>query len=59
MCSVQASEELLKEHYSALRDRPFYGRLVKYMSSGPIVAMVSAAKEQGQSARCVPAGTVE
>ncbi|NXS04115.1 NDK3 kinase, partial [Oxylabes madagascariensis] len=39
---LQASEELLKEHYIALRDRPFYGRLVKYMSSGPIVAMVSA-----------------
>ncbi|KAM7007420.1 nucleoside diphosphate kinase 3 [Passerculus sandwichensis] len=37
---LQAPEELLKEHYSALRDRPFYGRLVKYMSSGPIVAMV-------------------
>uniref|UniRef100_A0A8C9EZZ8 Nucleoside diphosphate kinase n=1 Tax=Pavo cristatus TaxID=9049 RepID=A0A8C9EZZ8_PAVCR len=37
---LQASEELLKEHYIALRDRPFYGRLVKYMSSGPVVAMV-------------------
>ncbi|XP_040430439.1 nucleoside diphosphate kinase 3 isoform X1 [Cygnus olor] len=37
---LQASEELLKEHYVALRDRPFYGRLVKYMSSGPVVAMV-------------------
>ncbi|XP_027745441.1 nucleoside diphosphate kinase 3 [Empidonax traillii] len=36
----QASEELLREHYVALRDRPFYGRLVKYMSSGPVVAMV-------------------
>lgn len=53
---MQASEELLKEHYIALRDRPFYGRLVKYMSSGPIVAMVSAGqgpwtKERGQSAR--------
>lgn len=42
MCCVQASEELLKEHYIDLRDRPFYGRLVKYMSSGPVVAMVSA-----------------
>lgn len=56
MCSVQASEELLKEHYISLRDRPFYSRLVKYMSSGPIVAMVSAGqgpctKGQGQSAR--------
>ncbi|NP_001269159.2 nucleoside diphosphate kinase 3 precursor [Gallus gallus] len=37
---LQASEELLKEHYIALQDRPFYGRLVKYMSSGPVVAMV-------------------
>ncbi|XP_067162089.1 nucleoside diphosphate kinase 3 [Apteryx mantelli] len=37
---VQASEELLREHYVALRDRPFYGQLVKYMSSGPVVAMV-------------------
>ncbi|NXV71335.1 NDK3 kinase, partial [Atlantisia rogersi] len=39
---VQASEELLKEHYIALRDRAFYSHLVKYMSSGPVVAMVSA-----------------
>ncbi|XP_004627946.1 nucleoside diphosphate kinase 3 isoform X1 [Octodon degus] len=37
---VQASEELLREHYADLRGRPFYGRLVKYMSSGPVVAMV-------------------
>ncbi|KAK4813714.1 hypothetical protein QYF61_020921 [Mycteria americana] len=37
---LEASEELLKEHYIALRDRPFYSRLVKYMSSGPVVAMV-------------------
>ncbi|XP_073916594.1 nucleoside diphosphate kinase 3 [Castor canadensis] len=37
---VQASEELLREHYAELRGRPFYSRLVKYMSSGPVVAMV-------------------
>ncbi|NXU75992.1 NDK3 kinase, partial [Oreotrochilus melanogaster] len=36
----QASEELLREHYIALQDRPFYSRLVQYMSSGPVVAMV-------------------
>uniref|UniRef100_A0A8C0FJ98 Nucleoside diphosphate kinase n=1 Tax=Bubo bubo TaxID=30461 RepID=A0A8C0FJ98_BUBBB len=42
LCALctQASEELLREHYIALRDRPFYSRLVKYMSSGPVVAMV-------------------
>lgn len=46
LCALcaQASEELLKEHYIALRDRPFYSRLVKYMSSGPVVAMVSAGR---------------
>ncbi|XP_044289713.1 nucleoside diphosphate kinase 3 isoform X2 [Varanus komodoensis] len=37
---MQASEDLLKEHYSALSQRPFYNRLVKYMSSGPVVAML-------------------
>lgn len=38
----QASEELLREHYAELHERPFYNRLVKYMGSGPVVAMVSA-----------------
>ncbi|XP_004705852.1 nucleoside diphosphate kinase 3 isoform X1 [Echinops telfairi] len=37
---VQASEDLLREHYTDLRTRPFYGRLVHYMGSGPVVAMV-------------------
>ncbi|XP_022372296.1 nucleoside diphosphate kinase 3 [Mustela nigripes] len=37
---VQASDELLREHYAELRERPFFGRLVDYMGSGPVVAMV-------------------
>ncbi|KAJ8345406.1 hypothetical protein SKAU_G00295990 [Synaphobranchus kaupii] len=37
---LQASEELLKEHYIDLKDRPFYAGLVQYMKSGPVVAMV-------------------
>ncbi|XP_061079836.1 nucleoside diphosphate kinase B [Conger conger] len=37
---VQASEELLKEHYTDLKALPFYPGLVKYMNSGPVVAMV-------------------
>ncbi|XP_012866716.1 PREDICTED: nucleoside diphosphate kinase 3 [Dipodomys ordii] len=36
----QASEELLREHYAELRGRPFFGRLLDYMRSGPVVAMV-------------------
>lgn len=37
---MQASEELLKQHYIDLKDRPFYAGLVQYMKSGPVVAMV-------------------
>ncbi|XP_043084941.1 nucleoside diphosphate kinase 3 isoform X1 [Puntigrus tetrazona] len=37
---LQASEEQLREHYRDLREKPFYSGLVRYMSSGPIVAMV-------------------
>uniref|UniRef100_A0A8D2AK46 Nucleoside diphosphate kinase n=1 Tax=Sus scrofa TaxID=9823 RepID=A0A8D2AK46_PIG len=35
-----ASEDLLKEHYIDLKDRPFFAGLVTYMHSGPVVAMV-------------------
>ncbi|ELW62254.1 nucleoside diphosphate kinase A [Tupaia chinensis] len=37
---MHASEDLLKEHYIDLKDRPFFAGLVKYMHSGPVVAMV-------------------
>ncbi|KAF4100033.1 nucleoside diphosphate kinase B isoform X1 [Onychostoma macrolepis] len=37
---LQASEDLLKQHYIDLKDRPFYPGLVKYMGSGPVAAMV-------------------
>lgn len=39
---TQASEDLLREHYIDLKDRPFYDGLVQYMHSGPVVAMVSS-----------------
>ncbi|CAD7688842.1 unnamed protein product [Nyctereutes procyonoides] len=37
---IQASEDLLKEHYIDLKDRPLFAGLVKYMQSGPLVATV-------------------
>ncbi|XP_008328330.1 nucleoside diphosphate kinase 3 isoform X2 [Cynoglossus semilaevis] len=37
---IQASEDLLREHYAELRARPFFTGLIQYMNSGPIVAMV-------------------
>ncbi|XP_029912996.1 nucleoside diphosphate kinase 3 isoform X2 [Myripristis murdjan] len=37
---VQASEDLLREHYWDLRGKPFFNGLISHMSSGPVVAMV-------------------
>lgn len=48
---MQASESLLKEHYWDLRSRPFFGELISYMSSGPVVAMVWEGLEVVKTAR--------
>ncbi|KAK9530818.1 hypothetical protein VZT92_012298 [Zoarces viviparus] len=40
MKMLHASKEHLTEHYIDLKDRPFFPTLIKYMSSGPVVAMV-------------------
>lgn len=37
---MKASEELLKEHYAELSTKSFFGGLVKFMGSGPVVPMV-------------------
>ncbi|XP_078017859.1 nucleoside diphosphate kinase, mitochondrial isoform X2 [Epinephelus lanceolatus] len=37
---LQVSEDLLSQHYTHLRTKPFYPRLVEYMTSGPVVVMV-------------------
>lgn len=40
MLLPQASSDLLNKHYADLSERPFFPGLIKYMSSGPVVAMV-------------------
>lgn len=37
---MQMSNELASEHYGVHKERPFYGSLIEYITSGPIVAMV-------------------
>ena len=34
------SKELAQNHYGVHRERPFFGDLVEFISSGPVVAMV-------------------
>ena len=37
---IQPSEELLRKHYGDLSEKAFFPKLIKYMLSGPVVAMV-------------------
>ena len=39
-CEVWVSEELAKGFYAVHKERPFYGDLVKFMTSGPVVVSV-------------------
>lgn len=38
--SVIASFCWIQEHYGELKEKPFYGKLVQYIVSGPVVCMV-------------------
>lgn len=37
---MQVPQGLAEEHYAVHKDRPFFGSLISYITSGPIVAMV-------------------
>lgn len=40
MKMMNLDEEILKEHYSHLADKPFFKDIVSYMTSGPVVGMI-------------------
>lgn len=40
MKMMNLNEEILKEHYAHLKDKPFFGEIVEYMTSAPVVGMV-------------------
>ena len=33
-------EEIVKEHYAHLADKPFFPEIVEYMTSGPVLLMI-------------------
>ena len=37
---MQVSRELAEKHYDVHKERPFFGSLVEFITSGPVVAMV-------------------
>lgn len=51
------SEELAKQHYAEHVDRPFFGELVSFITSGPIMALVFEGKDAIKAARQVIGAT--
>lgn len=50
---MQAPETLLQKHYEDLSDKPFFAGLIKYMSSGPVFAMVWEGKDVVKQGRAM------
>lgn len=54
---IQMSRELAEQHYAVHRERPFYGSLVDYITSGPVIAMVWEGKDAIAAARATMGAT--
>jgi nucleoside-diphosphate kinase len=57
MRHMQVTEGLAKEHYAEHDGKPFFGELVEFITSGPIVAMVLEGTEAIRAARQVIGAT--
>ncbi|KAM4716699.1 nucleoside diphosphate kinase, mitochondrial [Anableps anableps] len=54
---LQASQDVLSEHYCDLRTKPFYNNLLHYMTSGPLVVMVWEGHNVVQTSRTMVGNT--
>ena len=54
---LQVTPELASKHYAEHQGKPFYNRLVHYITSGPIVAMAIEGYEAIQSVRHIVGAT--
>src|SRR5206468_1049564 len=54
---VQASRELAEKHYAVHKGKPFYESLLKFLASGPTVAMVWEGREAVKVARTLMGAT--
>jgi nucleoside-diphosphate kinase len=48
---LQAGKPLAEKHYEVHKERPFYGSLISFLTSGPTVAMVLEGREAVAVAR--------
>jgi nucleoside-diphosphate kinase len=54
---LSMSSELAEQHYAEHSERPFFGELVEFITSGPIVALVLEGKGAVRAARQVIGAT--
>ena len=54
---VQVDRDLAEQHYAEHADKPFFGELVEFITSGPIVAMVLEGDQAITAARQVIGAT--
>jgi nucleoside-diphosphate kinase len=54
---MTVTRELAEQHYAEHAERPFFGELVDFITSAPIVAMVLAGEEAVKAARQVIGAT--
>lgn len=54
---MQVSEELAEEHYGEHKERPFFGELVEFITSGPVFAMVWEGENVISTARLLVGAT--
>ncbi|RMG26105.1 MAG: nucleoside-diphosphate kinase [Armatimonadetes bacterium] len=54
---VLAGKDLVEKHYEEHREKPFYGSLVEYLTSGPVVAMVIEGPNAVQASRTMMGAT--
>lgn len=54
---MQIDRELAGRHYAEHREKPFYGELIDFITSGPVVAMVLEGRDAVVVARTVMGAT--
>lgn len=54
---LQTPIELAQEHYAEHKDKPFFGELVDFITSGPVLAFVLAGKNAVTSVRTINGAT--
>ena len=55
--NMTVNDQLAAEHYAEHRERPFFGELVEFITSGPIMALVFEGDEAIRAARQVIGAT--